>query len=72
MENAEIVEEDYQYVFQEITESINGLKVEFDKVVEERRVDVGKNVRYKPKACHDVKNKRWLCAVLNFTRDYFT
>ena len=37
IENAEILEEDYQYIFQEITESINSLKIEFDRIVDERQ-----------------------------------
>ena len=28
-------------------------------------------MNYKAKWCHDVGNKRWLCAVVNFTKMYF-
>jgi hypothetical protein len=71
IENAEILEEDYQYILQEITESINSLKLEFDRIVEERQKEIGKMMKYKAKVCHDIKNKKWLCAVLNFTKEYY-
>lgn len=28
-------------------------------------------MKYKAKWCHDVGNKKWLCAVVNFTKMYF-
>ena len=28
-------------------------------------------MKYKAKYCHDIKNKKWLCAVLNFTKQYY-
>lgn len=28
-------------------------------------------MKYKAKVCHDIKNKKWLCAVLNFTKEYY-
>ncbi len=70
-ENIQLLEEDYHYVFQEITENINGLKLEFDRIVDEKQKEWIKQMKYKPKACHDIKKKHWLCAVVSFTKEYF-
>ena len=72
-ESEDMIDDDdeYHYVLREIVESINGLKAEIQRIVQERVREWAKVMKYKAKWCHDVGNKRWLCAVVNFTKMYF-
>lgn len=55
----------------EVLSSINSLRTSIENLVDEKVKDWGKVMRCKASWCHDVGNKVWLTAVVNFTKCYF-